>query len=495
MSKFTHLHLHTEHSMLDGINRVETLPEYVRDTLGQKACAITDHGTVSGSYRFYKSCTKAGIKPILGMEAYYAVGDRSVREKDHLGRNYHHLVLLALNNTGLHNLYKLSSGSYTSGMYYKPRIDDALIAEYSEGISATSACLGSYSSQLILRGEVEAAERLLDHHGAMFKNRFFIEVQLHTGKEQQLLNKTLIEIAARRNWPLLLTNDCHYTHQEDKQLHEETLCMQTGSLMSHPPYNHESKSEGSTGKTRFSFGDIDVHVAHHDWMWEQAQLQGIPYEAISNTMALEAMVDASDYFSDRRNRYPHFKGLPDDLPPWKALYDLAHAGLHKRFGGTPPQKYTDRVNHEYKIIKKMGFYDYLLIVRELQQGARGLDVLIGPGRGSVAGSLVAWALKITEVDPLKYGLVFERWLNPGRAARPLLLNRAMIKQIEELPDGSRTNCLSCGDANCSGHNTVRDTGHDNVYVGVSTHEEAEESDYGLGTNLLKCFHQGLSITV
>jgi DNA polymerase-3 subunit alpha len=478
--------LNAEHSTLDGINRVETLPIYIRDKLGQTACSVTDHGTVSGSYRFFKSCKKAGIKPIIGMEAYYASEDRTVRAKDHLGKNYHHMVLLSLNNQGLHNLYKLSTASYTTGIYYKPRIDDALLAEHSEGLVATSACLGSYSSQLIMKGEPAAAERVLDHHAAMFKDRFFIEVQLHDGVQQEV-NKVLMDIAKRKNYPLVLTADCHYTRQEDKQLHEETLCMQTNSLMSFPPYNHESKSEKTTGRTRFSFGDIDVHVAHHDWMWEQAKLQGIPYEAISNTMALQAMVDSDDYFCDRMNRYPHHKETPSQMKSWELLRTVSYEGLVKRLG-TISDEYRTRMDYELKVIKKMGFSDYLLIVQEFQDGARSLDVMVGPGRGSVAGSLVAWALRITEVDPIKYGLVFERWLNPGRAARPLIFDPKLIKNIKELPNEHTHH--DCSDTNCTSHSpaTIHPPRHYTIHKPVQMVQSNP-----LGETLMKCFQAGLSI--
>jgi len=501
-NKFVHTHLHTEFSTLDGINRVDTLPTYIRDTLGQDTVSITDHGTMAGSYKFFKSCNKAGVKPIIGMEAYYAVGDRTVREADHLGSRYHHMVLLAKNNTGLHNLYKLSTASFTTGMYYKPRIDDTLLADLSEGLMATSACLGSYSSQLILRGENAAAEKLLDHHAAMFKDNFFIEVQLHADKQQQTVNKVLLDIAKRKNYPLLLSNDCHYTHESDKDLHEQSLCMQTGAVMSDPPYNHDIAKDIKQGKTRFSFGEIDVHVAHHDWMWKHAQAQGIPYEAISNTVALGASVASDDYFSDRRNRYPKFQGLPEGMPPWTALNKLAHKQLLKKFSGSPPPGYIDRLNSELKVIKKMGFYDYLLIVKQFLDGARELDVLVGPGRGSVAGSLVAFVLEITEIDPIKYGLVFERWLNIGRAARPMLIPRAMMKQIKEAEDNGSRNTHTCGTHDSSNRsNPVPDVRPVLIQLpripDLPKLEVPEESvkeraiEYPkLGLNLLKCFKQG-----
>lgn len=408
--------LKAEYSVLDGINRVDTLPEYI-SSIGQEAVAITDHGNVSGCYKFYKACKKAGVKPIIGMEAYYTVGDRTAKEKDDLDEPYYHMVLLAQNQQGLKNLFKLSSAAYTEGLYYKPRIDDELLAEYNEGILATSACLGSRSSQLILKGRRNEAERLLDHHAAMFPDRFFIEVQLHEDSEQQMVNQVLMDISTRKRWPLLLTNDCHYTHSRDKLLHERALCMQTNDVMSNPK--------------RFSFGPIDVHVAHHDWMQEKALGQGLPYDAIENTTYIADAIDADSYFQGIRNRYPEYQGLPIGITSWQALENLCKNKLQQKFGGIPPKVYRERLSYELKIIKKMGFYNYLLIVWEFLEGARSEGCIIGPGRGSGAGCLIAYALGITQIDPIKYGLVFERFLNYGRAATPLIFDDEMLKLAEE----------------------------------------------------------------
>jgi len=411
---FVHLHVHYETSLLDGINRIGTIPSFVKE-LGQTAIAMTDHGNVSGSYQFYKNCNKEGIKPIIGMEAYYTVQDRSIREVDDLGESYYHLILIALNNKGLHNLFKLSSYAYTEGMYRKPRIDDYLLGEYSEGICATTACLGSRVSQLILKDKRQEAEKMVHHHASLFSNRFLVELQLHTDPEQQLVNRVLLEVAKKNNYPIIVTNDCHYTHEGDKHLHEAALCIQTGSVLS--------------DEKRFSFGEIDVHVAHHDWMWQKADMQGIPYDAITNTSALADMVDSSSYFEDRVNRYPKFGNIPPGLTSYEALERVSKDGLYKRFGEIPPIDYRERLDSELKVIKRMGFSDYLLIVWEFLNGAREQGVLVGPGRGSAAGSLVAYALRITEIDPIKYGLIFERFLNIGRAATPKIFTRQMMEQI------------------------------------------------------------------
>jgi DNA polymerase-3 subunit alpha len=414
---FVHLHLHTEYSLLDGINRVDTLPSYI-ESIDQKAVAITDHGNVSGSFRFFNQCKKNNIKPIIGMEAYYTVRDRTVREVDDLGESYYHLVLIALNNKGLHNLFKLSSLAYTEGMYRKPRLDDAILADHTEGIVATTSCLGSRISQLILRDRKKEAEMMMHHHASLFDKRLLVEVQLHQMQDQVVVNKALIEMAKRNNYPLILTNDCHYTHEFDKQLHEAALCMQTHAVLS--------------DEKRFTFGDIDVHVGTHDWMWDKAQEQSIPYEAISNTASLASMVDSNDYFSDRKNRYPKFQNLIEGVQSWDHLEILSKRMLFNKFNGMPPQVYRDRLDHELNAIKRMGFSDYMLIVWEFLNGAREEGVYIGPGRGSAAGSLVAYALDITRLDPIEYGLIFERFLNIGRAAKPMIFNQKMYEEVENM---------------------------------------------------------------
>lgn len=426
---FAHLHLHTEYSTLDGINRVDQLPDHIV-SMGQKSVAITDHGNISGSFRFVKECRARDIKPIVGLEAYYTPHDARIRELDDLGKRYYHMVLLARNGEGLKNLRWLSTKAFTEGFYAKPRLDDRIIADHSKGIIATTACLGSRISQLILHDKKTEAEKMLLHHNEIFKDNFLIEVQLHAMKEQQIVNQVLIDIAHRHNLPLILTNDCHYTHESDKILHEQALCMSTNAKMADPPWDPERKARGATGKTRFSFGPIDVHVAHHDWMWKHAQAQGIPYEAISNTVAVAASIRSEEYFADIRNRYPKYRHLQNDQTSWAALEQLSTRLLYDKMEGQVPAEYSTRLAHELSIIKKMGFYDYLLIVHEFLEGARGEDVFIGPGRGSAAGSLVSFVLGITQVDPIKYGLVFERWLNYGRAATPILFDKDMIKAVD-----------------------------------------------------------------
>ncbi len=415
--QFVHLHVHTEYSLLDGINKVSRLPTFVK-SMNQPAVAMTDHGNISGCYRFYKECNKQNIKPIIGMEAYYSVNDRTAKEPDEMGKSYYHLILLAQNNIGLHNLIKLSSKAYTTGFYRKPRIDDALLADHSEGIIATTTCLGSRASQLILNNQITEAEKLIHHHRAIFKDRFIVELQLHREEEQQAVNKVLQEIALKNDFPMIVTNDCHYAHEHDKMHHEAALCMQTKTTLSNPK--------------RFTFGEIKVHMADHDWMWNEAKSQSMPYDVIANTVELSRMIDSDSYFMDRMNRYPKYQDLPPEYTSIDFLALESQHGLFNRFGEMPPIEYQERLNYEIKVIKKMGFADYLLIVSQFMNGAKERGVLHGPGRGSAAGSLIAYALGITEVDPIKYGLIFERFLNEGRGATPLIFNKEMAIKADDL---------------------------------------------------------------
>jgi len=402
---FTHLHVHTPYSLLDGMNRVERVPQLVKE-MGQSALAITDHGSVAGAFAHVHSCRAAGIKPIVGMEAYYASNGRTTKEKDEDERNYYHLILLAQNNVGWKNLSILSSKAYSEGMYHKPRVDLELLADHSEGLMATTACLGSAFSRLILSNQRSQAERLIDEHLDVFKDRLFVELQPHRGEEQTSYNAALIDLARKRGLPLVITNDSHYTHTDHKYLHEQYLCIQSNSTMTNPK--------------RFSFGDIDVHLCSEEWMTAQANTLGIPYEAIANTAYVADMV-TDDYFADIVNVFPKFPFLEDGENAWDRLEYDAKVGLINRFKGKEvPLEYRERLNYELKVIKRLGFSDYILLVAWFIQTAKDkLDVYCGPGRGSAAGSLVCYALQITQMDPIFYGLLFERFLNAGRMASPV----------------------------------------------------------------------------
>jgi len=413
---FAHLHVHTEFSVLDGINRVDKIPSYVKDNLGHTSLACTEHGNIAGSYKFYNACKKVDIKPILGMEAYYTVESRLTKAPDADGESYYHLILLAKNRNGFANLRKLSSLAYTEGRYRKPRLDDELLSLYSKDLIATSACLGSRTSQLILKDRKREAETLLLHHAEIFKDNFFIELQLHKNEEQQKVNQVLLEFSAKHKLPIILTNDAHYTHESHKEIHEQALCIQTHNTLSNPK--------------RFTFGDIDVHLASTTWMAERAIAQGIPLEAITNTKAIADSIDAN-YFGISINRYPKFQWLPKGIASWDALERLCKHSLYQKMKGHVPDIYKQRINKELKVIKSMGFSDYLLIVQDFVLGAKSVDCEVGPGRGSAAGSLVVYALGITQIDPIKYDLPFERFLNEGRGSTPVIFSEEQKKKLHD----------------------------------------------------------------
>lgn len=414
---FTHLHVHTAYSTLDGMNRVERIPRVVKE-MGQTALAITDHGNVAGAYAHVKACRAEGIKPIIGMEAYYTA-NRTSKEKDFDERSYYHLILLAQNDVGWKNLSQLSSRAYSEGMYFKPRVDLELLADHSDGLMATTACLGSSFSRLILNHETAQAEYLIDQHIEVFGDRLFAELQPHEGPEQTELNAELIKMAHRKGLPLIVANDTHYTHPEHKTLHEQYLCMQSNKTMTDPK--------------RFSFGDIDVHLCSEEWMTERVKTLGLPLEAIANTSHVADLV-TDDYFKDQINHFPKFPFLEEGELSWDALANQAKLGLSARFGGVrPPDEYIARLYFELASIKRLGFSDYILLVSWFINTARSeLNVYCGPGRGSAAGSLVCWALGITQVDPIKFGLLFERFLNPGRGATPLHFSSDMITAINSI---------------------------------------------------------------
>ena len=261
-----------------------------------------------------------------------------------------------------------------------------------------------------------------------------------------------MKIANKKDIPIVLTNDCHYQDEHDKFFHEAALCMQTKTTLSNPK--------------RFTFGDIVVHVAEHDWMWNTAHNQGIPYDAISNTLSVADMVDSDDYFSDRMNRYPKYQDLPDQYTSVDFLEVEAQHGLFERFGSIPPENYRLRLQQELDTIKRMGFSDYMLIVSQFMAGARTKGVLNGPGRGSAAGSLVAYALKITEVDPIQYGLLFERFLNIGRGARPLIFDKKQIDLINNSKPAPVAHTCSNPHHNhghSHDHNHTKHFNHENYY--------------------------------
>jgi DNA polymerase-3 subunit alpha len=393
--------------------------------------AVTDHGTCSGTYSLWKQSLAAGVAPILGCELYVVpnrIGDHVSHDVDQFGNLYYHLLVLALNNSGLHNLFRLSSLGYLQGMYYKPRVSLSMLRQYSEGLLCTTACLGSEFDALAVRGlKIELLD-LLKQYRMIFADKFFVELQLgaytpgrgmkdllevegfHFDRRQLSANAFLIKAAQELNLPLVLTNDCHFMTLDQTDTHDLALAMQTNSKLSDP--------------VRMSFRGLQVHVAEESWLRERGMAIDIPEEAFTNTTLISRMVDSGSYFEDRKNFYPVFKDT-EGMTSWDYLTVVAQEGLYARFGTMPPPEYRQRLDQELRVIKQMGFSDYMLVVWQFLSEARKQGVLVGPGRGSAAGSLVAYALQITEVDPVAHGLLFSRFLNEGRGSSPLIFTPEM----------------------------------------------------------------------
>ncbi|MED5328080.1 MAG: DNA polymerase III subunit alpha, partial [Actinomycetota bacterium] len=408
---FTHLHVHTEFSMLDGASRLDELvATAVAD--GQPAIGITDHGNMYGTLEFYKECRNRGIKPIIGTEAYMAHDSRYERPTrrgrlDDSGGDteagqklYYHLTLLAENQTGYRNLIQLSSLAFLEGYYYKPRIDWELLERYSDGLIATTGCLGGHVLQSLLRGDesgaLEKAARLQDIFG---KDNLFIELQDHGLPDQKRTNPQLIDIGKRIGAPLLATNDSHYTHREDHAAHDALLCVQTGSLIS--------------DTNRFRFEGHEHYLKPAAEMREQ--FREVP-EACDNTLWIAERADVEITFGEALlPNFPLPEGFDDDRA---YLEHLTWEGAKRRWGATLPNNVVERVSYELEVIASMGFSSYFLVTWDLIRHARDLGIRVGPGRGSAAGCAVAYCLWITDLDPIKYDLLFERFLNPSRISMP-----------------------------------------------------------------------------
>ena len=408
---FTHLHVHTEYSMLDGAARIEdVVGSAVAD--GQPAIGITDHGNMYGILDFYKECKEQGIKPVLGSELYMAHESRSERPSrrgrvDDGGGDagggaklYYHLTALAESDTGYRNLIQLASRAFLEGYYYKPRVDWELLQDHSEGLIVTTGCLGGHVLQHLLRddydGAVKAASRLQDIFG---RDNLFIELQDHMLPEQRRTNPMLLDIAKHLQAPLLATNDSHYVHQSDAVAHDALLCVQTGSQMSDPD--------------RFKFhGDQHYLKPAHEM---RSLFDELP-EACDNTLWVAERADVTIEFGNPQlPRFPVPEGFGDDA---EYLRHLTFAGAKERWGDPLPDHIVERLAFELQVIESMGFSSYFLIVWDLIRHARTSNIRVGPGRGSAAGCAVAYSLRITDLDPIRYDLLFERFLNPSRISMP-----------------------------------------------------------------------------
>ena len=394
---FTHLHVHTEYSLLDGSNKIKEYVDRVK-ALGMDSAAITDHGVMYGVIDFYRAARAAGINPILGCEVYVAPGSRFDREAGSGDDRYYHLVLLAENNQGYSNLMKIVSKGFVEGFYYKPRVDLSLLEKYHEGIIALSACLAGEVARFLTRGMYEDAKKAALRYQDIFgKGNFFLELQDHGIPEQQNVNQQLLKMHRETGIDLVATNDVHYTLAEDAQPHDVLLCLQTG------------KKLADEDRMRYEGGQYYVKSPE-----EMERLFPYAPEALENTHKIAQRCHVEIEFGV--TKLPKFD-VPEGYTSWEYLNELCFKGLEERYRPVT-EELKERLNYELSTIRNMGYVDYFLIVWDFIKYARDHDIMVGPGRGSAAGSLVAYTLGITQLDPIRYDLLFERFLNPERVSMP-----------------------------------------------------------------------------
>ena len=397
MSDFVHLHIHSEFSLLDGANRIKDLPVRAKE-LGMDAIALTDHGVMYGAIDFYKACKKEGIKPIIGCEVYVALRSRFDKEAG-IDNKYYHLILLAKNNQGYKNLSKLVSLGFVDGYYYKPRIDKEILEKYHEGLICLSACLAGEINQKLLYGTQEEAEESALWYKNLFGEDYYIEIQNNGIREQVLANQKLIQLARKLDIPLVATNDAHYLKKEDSYNHEVLLCIQTGKKMS--------------DEDRMRFDTDELYVKSPQEMSEY--FSNFP-DAIENTVKIAEKCNVEFEFG--HTILPNYDVPKEFATHYDYLKKLCDDGLKERYGENITEEIEQRAEYELSVIKKMGYVDYYLIVWDFIHYAKSVGIPVGPGRGSGAGSILAYAIGITDIDPIKYGLIFERFLNPERVSMP-----------------------------------------------------------------------------
>lgn len=394
MNNFVHLHLHSEYSLLDGSTRISLLPKRVKE-LNMNAVALTDHGNMYGAIAFYKACKDEGIKPILGCEVYISKKDLSIKDKSN---ERYHLILLAENNEGFKNIMKIVSIGFVDGYYYKPRIDKEVLKKYSKGIIATSACLGGEVQKLILNRDIEAAKKsALEYRGIFGENNFFLELQDHGMPEQARVNRELINLSKELEIPLTVSNDVHYLNKDDAKSHDVLLCIQTGKTV-----NDEN---------RMKFPSDEFYLKSPD---EMAALFPENKDALENTVEIANRCNVDIKFHDLH--LPDFS-VPSEYTHEEYLKKLAVEGMYNRYENVTDE-IKNRFEFEFNTIRDMGYVDYFLIVWDFIRYARKHEIQVGPGRGSAAGSVISFCLGITDVDPLKFDLLFERFLNPERVSMP-----------------------------------------------------------------------------
>ena len=394
---FTHLHLHTQYSLLDGACRIGELVSYAK-SLGQTSVAVTDHGVMYGVIDFYRECKKQGVHPVIGCEVYVAPRSRFDKVYE-LDKEYYHMVLLCENDQGYRNLMKLVSFGYTEGFYSKPRIDDALLEKYHEGLICLSACLsGEIPKKLLSADFAGALEKAKFYQNLFGKENFYIEIQDHGIEEQKRILPDLVRISRQIDAPLVVTNDCHYIRKEDSRMHDVLLCIQT---------NHTLKDED-----RAEFASDEFYVKSEEEM--RSLFSDYP-EAIDNTQKIADRCQVEIEFGVRK--LPDYQ-TPDNEDHYTYFRRKCYEGLYRLYGDHPEKEIIDRLEYELSVISKMGFVDYFLIVADFISYAKSKDIPVGPGRGSGAGSLCAYCIGITGIDPIRYNLLFERFLNPERVSMP-----------------------------------------------------------------------------
>ena len=394
---FTHLHVHTEYSLLDGSCKIKELVAKAKE-LGMDSMAITDHGVMYGVIDFYRAAREVGIKPIIGCEIYVAPNSRFDREQTGGEDRYYHLVLLAENETGYHNLMKIVSKGFVDGFYYRPRVDKEVLREYHEGIIALSACLAGEVPRYITKGLYEEAKKRAKEYESIFgKGNFFLELQDHGISEQQRVNQELLRMSQETGIELVATNDIHYINAQDAIPHDILLCIQTGKKVS------------DENRMRYEGGQYYCKS-------EQQMQELFPYalQALENTHKIAQRCNVEIEFGV--TKLPKFQ-VPEGYTSWEYLKKLCYEGLKRRYPNQQEQL-KERLEYELDTIHSMGYVDYFLIVWDFIHFARKNHIMVGPGRGSAAGSIVSYCLEITNIDPIKYDLLFERFLNPERVSMP-----------------------------------------------------------------------------
>lgn len=431
MTKLVHLNVHTQYDKVRGGMTTAELAERTKD-LGMNAVAVTDPGHMIGILQAYKDLTAEGIKPLLGLEAQWT--PKMNEYQDRLGNTSYPLPLLAMNNQGLKNLYAITTASWVHGFkdgkHPQATVDTRFLSGWADNIICLTGSRYGFLAEAITRGKMEEAAAWLGEMKEVFGDRLYLQVPApYTPREKRLCDR-LMELGEKHQVKPVAASLVLYARPEDKPYHELKMATTLNRKMWMPGTDGLGV-ENSIGETQRLELSFDAHMFDEVTLDRVLITNNLEYDLIENTRKVADRIDHEDYFKDRMNRYPQFINLPEGRTSWDYLEEVAQWALYDKMGGMPPEEYRSRLDYELKIIKKMGYSDYMLIVWEYLKGISEAGIIIGPGRGSAAGSLVSYALDITRLDPIKYGLIFERWLNIGRAATCLVLDRQMKEAIRE----------------------------------------------------------------